>query len=132
MAEGSDAQKFATGLGIVVSIIGVLAFFGITNFDDLKNDQSEACNAAFAARNAFEGALPGTPQKDLSPEMSRYAQRLLEAVDLTDDKELRARLREAAYARQTFADSAEVDIGTLYQRRQDADITTGKWISLCK
>ncbi|WP_326827970.1 hypothetical protein [Streptomyces sp. NBC_01751] len=58
MAESSEAQKFPTGLGIVVSVIAVLAFFGITNFDDLKNagasDRSEACSTAIAARDAEE------------------------------------------------------------------------------
>lgn len=40
MGESSDAQKFSMWLGIAVSLIAVLAFFGVTSFEDLKKGET--------------------------------------------------------------------------------------------
>lgn len=37
MADDSDSDGTAKVLGIVASVIGILAFLGITDFDDLEN-----------------------------------------------------------------------------------------------
>ncbi|GAA3475575.1 MULTISPECIES: hypothetical protein [Streptomyces] len=135
MAENSDAQKFSTGLGIVVSIIAVLAFFGIKNFDDLKNagasDRSDACNMAIAARDASKIIGEASPA-EVRAKMHQYAQRLLEAVSLTDDKELRASLRESSYGYQAYGDSLPVtDRSRTKAAFMAASTAESKWTSLC-
>ncbi|MGW3747296.1 hypothetical protein ACWD62_44140 [Streptomyces sp. NPDC005146] len=117
----------------MVSVIAVLAFFGITNFDDLKNagasDRSQACSTAIAARDA-EGIVPAD---ELPAKMDRYAQRLLEAANATDDKELRASLREAAYASQAYGNSIQANVASrtkaAFLRAQTAQ---NKWTSFCE
>ncbi|WBB57968.1 hypothetical protein O7599_20090 [Streptomyces sp. WMMC500] len=135
MAEASDAQKFATWLGIVVSVIGVLAFFGITNFDDLRNagapDRSDACSMAIDARHANK-IIGEASRAEVRAEMHEYAQRLLEASSLTDDKELRSSLRESSYGYQDYGDSLPVtDASRTKAAFYRASAAEDKWQSLC-
>ncbi|WP_393062830.1 hypothetical protein [Streptomyces sp. LN549] len=83
-------------------MIAVLAFFGITSFDDLLNDKdsarrSKACVLAVAARNVQ--TITVTSEERQAAALA-YAERLLTAAEATDGPELLGRLRESAYARQ--------------------------------
>src|SRR6478752_6388977 len=95
LADSSDSQKFAAGLGIVVSLITVLAFFGINNWDDLTkamdHDRAETAEACTLADNALAYTSS-----------SRGAAMLWDASNATDDNELRTRLLEAADALTAF------------------------------
>ncbi|MFE3143987.1 hypothetical protein [Streptomyces scopuliridis] len=129
MGEGSDAQKFSTWLGIAMSLIAVLAFFGVTSFEDLKNGgdsaRSEACAMGVAASDDL-GVSVEPADYDL------YAQRLLEAVEATEDQELRGSLREAAYAHQAYGAALRAEEGSRTTALLPTVHTTQrKWTSLC-
>ncbi|MFF8505194.1 hypothetical protein ACF07L_31745 [Streptomyces anulatus] len=131
MSEGSEAQKFSVWLGIVVSGIGILAFFGIKSFDDLKGvgnaGGSEACDMAVAARRSVTTAVPAVS----AAQHDTYAQRLLEAVEATDDEELRGSLREAAYASQGYAAWLRSE-GYMTGELERFNAAEKKWTSLCE
>ncbi|WP_328876872.1 hypothetical protein [Streptomyces sp. NBC_00299] len=132
MSDGSDAQKFATGLGVAVSVIAVLAFFGITSFDDLLNDKesarSKACALAVAARNVQ--TITVTPEEWQANALA-YAERLLAAAEATEEPELSGSLRESAYAHQDWAATLrrQQNSGAALERLHEAE---RKWAALCK
>ncbi|MEU8350824.1 MULTISPECIES: hypothetical protein [unclassified Streptomyces] len=141
MADSSDSQKIAAWLGIVVSLIAVLAFFGIDSWDDLKRtmsrDGSETAEACKLAKDAL--AYTSTPRGGVM---------LQNASNATDDEELRNRLREAATAHLAFhrawearareinasrasraSEAAEAQVATT---GDEADRTQKRWIAYCE
>ncbi|MEU1724509.1 hypothetical protein [Nonomuraea sp. NPDC005692] len=132
MSDGSDKPKFAAVLGIAVSVITILAFFGIKSFDDLLNNKdsarSKACALAVAARNAQ--TITVTPE-EWQVNALAYAERLLTAAEATDDPKLRGSLRESVYAHQDWAAALrrEQNSQAELERLQEAE---RKWAALCK
>ncbi|MEU9760832.1 hypothetical protein [Streptomyces sp. NPDC047985] len=132
VSDGSGTQKFATGLGIAVSVIAVLAFFGITSFDDLLNDKdsarSKACALAVAARNVQTTTVTS---EEWQADALAYAERLLTAAEATDEPELRGRLRESVYAHQDWAATLrrQQNSTAALERVHEAE---RKWTALCK
>ncbi|MDA0636621.1 hypothetical protein OUY22_24685 [Nonomuraea sp. MCN248] len=131
MSDGSDKPKFAAGLGIAVSMITILAFFGIKSFDDLLNkdsSRSKACALAVAARNVQTITVT---REEWQADALAYADRLLTAAEATDDPELRGSLRESVYAHQDWAAALrrEQNSQAELERLQEAE---RKWAALCK
>ncbi|MER6505933.1 hypothetical protein ABT158_03930 [Nonomuraea sp. NPDC001636] len=143
MSDGSDKPKFAAGLAIAVSVITILAFFGIKSFDDLLNNKdsarSKACALAVAARNGQPRTFDA---KEWPGNALKYADRLLEAAEATDEPKLRGTLRESVYAHQDWAAAlvAADDPNKMQVERQYASEKSlarlheaeRKWAALCK
>ncbi|WP_128556113.1 hypothetical protein [Streptomyces triticagri] len=135
MAESGDAQKLAAWLGVVVSIIAVLGFFGIDRFDDLKRavaspEQAEACEKARAA----VGDAADAPSLRVNPaKYSPLAGALREAAGLTEDKELGRRLHASAeaFSAYTRALVAE-DTKRAWEAHALANQSQESWTSYCK
>lgn len=135
MAESSDVQKLATWLGVVVSIIAVLAFFGIDRFDDLKRtvdspEQAKACEKARAATNDVAEA----PSLRVNPaKYAPLAQALREAAVLTDDKELGRRLHVSADAFSAYSRAlVEGDTKRAWEAHGWAKQSQESWTSHCE
>ncbi|MEU7983592.1 hypothetical protein AB0B56_01870 [Streptosporangium canum] len=132
MSDGSDKPKFAAVLGIAVSVITILAFFGVKSFDDLLNNKdsarSKACALAVAARNVQTITVT---QEEWQVNARAYADRLLTAAETTDDPELRGSLRESVYAHQDWAaalrreQNSQAELERLHEAER-------KWAALCK
>ncbi|MFH9814644.1 hypothetical protein [Streptomyces sp. NPDC017230] len=134
MAESSDAQKLATWLGVVVSIIAVLGFFGIDRFDDLKRavaspEQARACEKA---RAATSDAAEAPPLHVNPAKYSPLAQALREAAGLTDDKELGRRLQVSADAFSAYSRAlVEGDTKRAWEAHAWAKQSQENWTSRC-
>ncbi|MGW4801341.1 hypothetical protein ACWEPC_53855 [Nonomuraea sp. NPDC004297] len=143
MSDGSDKPKFAAGLAIAVSVITILAFFGIKSFDDLLNNKdsarSKACALAVAARNAQPRTFDS---RELPANALKYADRLLTASEETDEPKLRGTLRESVYAHQEWAaalvaadDPNKMQLERLYASETSLarlHAAEEKWATLCK
>ncbi|MER5687546.1 hypothetical protein [Streptomyces sp. NPDC002205] len=102
-----STNKAAAWLGIATSIIGVLAFFGVTNFEQIQKAldpnaaQAEACGIVRdAKREARRRLLIGQPS-----DHGRYVEgQLRRAAEATDDAKLRDDLRTTADGYDLLAD----------------------------
>ncbi|MFJ9034592.1 hypothetical protein ACIRQP_40360 [Streptomyces sp. NPDC102274] len=105
-----STNRAAAWLGIATSIIGVLAFFGVTNFEQIQKAldpnaaRAEACGIARdAQREARRRLLIGQPS-----DHGRYMEeQLRRAADATDDAKLRDDLRTTADGIDLLADAWE-------------------------
>lgn len=127
--EGTNTTK--AWLGVATAIISILAFFGISNFEQIRQTldpdsvQRAACKQAATA-----------DQESAKNVTSPYARRTLamqlrQAADATKDPTLQAALRLHADAADQYANamaSKEVyklapSIGTQFQESRNASIT---------
>ncbi|MGY4920759.1 hypothetical protein ACWD9K_37450 [Streptomyces sp. 900116325] len=105
-----STNRTASWLGIATSIIGVLAFFGVTNFEQIQKAldpnaaQAEACGIVRdAKRESRRRLLIGQPS-----DHGRYMEeQLRRAADATDDAKLRDDLRTTADGIDLLADARE-------------------------
>ncbi|MFF5279923.1 hypothetical protein [Streptomyces sp. NPDC000133] len=105
-----STNRTAAWLGIATSIIGVLAFFGVTNFEQIQKAldpnaaQAEACGIVRdAKREDRRRLLIGQPS-----DHGRYMEeQLRRAADATDDAKLRDDLRTTADGIDVLADTWE-------------------------
>ncbi|MFD7867936.1 hypothetical protein [Streptomyces sp. NPDC057682] len=112
-SDGLTASQLRVYLSIGASIVALLTFFGIRNFDDLReavghgpagdSGFSDACHAAYEAEHSQENdsrAAPPTGASGQTEAMARayrtYALRLRQAADLTSDATLRTDLVNGA------------------------------------
>ncbi|GEB50389.1 hypothetical protein [Streptomyces cacaoi] len=91
-----DTSKTATWLGIAVSILTVLAFFGVKNFDELKqaidsdSGDRKACNqvAEYTQQNKINVQSPA--------QIKIYADVLRDAATKASSADFRSKLHNAA------------------------------------
>ncbi|MFE7795805.1 hypothetical protein [Streptomyces sp. NPDC057460] len=85
-----QVNKTAAWLGVTTAIVGLLAFFGINNFDELQRKvapesaNTSACKKADHAYNGYLLSSYGNAQAART-----YAEELRQAGSATDDEELR-------------------------------------------
>ena len=108
---------FAAALGVVASILAILAFFNIDSISDLVSSGPEdACTRAWEAMHAGDDA--------------RISDGLREAADMAGAGELQYRLQTAANAYAVRSDAASlIDVGRL---TEPVDAANASWQAYCE
>ncbi|MFJ3091428.1 hypothetical protein [Streptomyces sp. NPDC086838] len=145
MGEQDTATKVSTWLGIAATVVGLLAFFGISNFNDLKtapqsHKSSEAStneadlDACETARLAAARYRTDRDAIGLSRASHSYAAELTRAAGQAETRKLANAMRTHTVSLEAYA-QAEEDREASYDRRlalgtrQNADAR--EWKSLC-
>lgn len=129
--QQNGVTQAATWLGMAGAVIGILAFFGITSYDDLKQaigDDPGACQMAEQARNDFHIPRPWSWH---TPAARTYAAALTRAADRADTPALATALRTHAVSLEAFAQyresrPASIDILVAQHTRDE-----NAWRRLC-
>ncbi|WP_441248541.1 hypothetical protein [Kitasatospora sp. McL0602] len=129
--EGLTGSRLRLYLGMGASAVALLAFFGIRNFDDLRqavgygsgggSGVADACNVAYEAYHSRENDDQAAPAGSSGWEDARaleyhtYAGKLRQAADLTSDGTLKAHLvnraDDAQHIGEWWGSSARSDQG---------------------
>ncbi|WP_314172304.1 hypothetical protein [Streptomyces winkii] len=106
MAEG---QKAMAWIGVAASAVAVLAFFGITSFDELRNAidpagaSSDACEQAAKATQELRDK-EGSNDFDGSEAFGDYAPKIRSAAGKAGDQKLKSLMLDDADAAEDMAD----------------------------
>ncbi|MFE9143835.1 hypothetical protein [Streptomyces tubercidicus] len=131
-----ETGKVSGWLGVAAAVVGLLAFFGITNVDELQrklNPDSTNAAACKRADQAYKSYQEVTIYSSKAGAARAYAEELRHVVSATDNEELQAAFRANITSSELYAQARDSEAPYLDRVKLGVKIITdrGAWRSLC-